>query len=264
MSKYTEILIIDDEQVVLDAVKRVCAAEKYRVQTALNSREAFARMSKKEFDLIICDLLLPEIDGFRVLETLNAKHIDTPVIIITGYSTMENAVKSLNKGAIDFVPKPFTADELSSAIRRGIKYCEIRAIEQNGAGGTITHVPCPQRYFRLGNNAWIWQDQRGDVVTGVTDFYVKTIGSIESIELSNVQDHTIQGNYCATFRTHDGLSHPLLAAISGSIIEVNVLLQSSPSLVEKDPYFKGWLYRLIPTDLNYEMKNLISCRQAML
>lgn len=264
MYKHTQILVIDDEQVVLDAVKRVCADEKYRVQTALNSREAFARMAKKEFDLIICDLLLPEIDGFRVLETLNARHIETPVIIITGYSTMENAVKALNKGAIDFVPKPFTADELSSAIRRGIKYCEIRAIENNRSSGIITHVPCPQRYFRLGNNVWISQDQRGDVVTGVTDFYIKTIGSIDNIELMDKQDNTIQGNYCATFRTNDGLIHPLLAAISGSIIEVNSLLQSSPSLVEKDPYFKGWLYHLIPTDLDYEMKNLISCRQAML
>ena len=264
MSVQREILVIDDEQVVLDAVKRVCAAEKYRVQTALNSREAFAKMARKEFDLIICDLLLPEIDGFQVLDTLNARHIDTPVIIITGYSTMENAVKSLNKGAIDFVPKPFTADELSSAIRRGISYCDLRAREHRGSAGTIIYVPCPQRYHRLGNNVWISQDQRGDVVTGVTDFYVKTIGSIESIDLGDVQDNTIQGNYCATFKTQDGSIHPLLAAISGKIIEVNTLLHTSPSLVEKDPYFKGWLYRLIPTDFDYELKNLISCRQAML
>lgn len=264
MSDHVQILVIDDEQVVLDAVIRVCSAEKYQVHTALNSREAFAKLKKKEFRLIVCDLLLPEIDGFRVLELLNEQNIDTPVIITTGYSTMENAVMSLNKGAIDFVPKPFTADELSSAIRRGLKYYEIREKERSAMPGMITYVSCPHKYYRLGNTSWISQDIRGDVVTGVTDLFVKTIESVSGAELFSVQNNIIQGNYCATITSGDGYPHAILAPISGTIVEVNKLLSGSADLIEKDPYFKGWLYRVIPTDFDYEIKNLVSCRQAML
>ena len=85
------------------------------------SSDAAKAINNADNDLIICDIMLPDIDGFEFLEKLHSMEIKTPVIITTGFSTVENAVKSLYSGAIDFLPKPFTFDELISNIKRGLK-----------------------------------------------------------------------------------------------------------------------------------------------
>ena len=148
MKKHFDVLVIDDEQVILDAVKRICSAEKYYVETVMDANEALNKIEKNDYRLILCDLMLPDIDGFKFIDMLQEKGIDIPVIMTTGYSTMENAVKSLNKGAIDFIPKPFTADELCSAVIRGLNYLDLRQQVQQKAGESIVYVPCPPKYYR--------------------------------------------------------------------------------------------------------------------
>jgi glycine cleavage system H lipoate-binding protein len=207
--------------------------------------------------------MLPEIDGFKFLELLNQKGINIPVIMTTGYSTMENAVKSLHKGAIDFIPKPFTADELCSAINRGLKYIEIKDSEKDKSKEDISFVPCPPKYYRLGYSTWICKDKSGAVLLGTTDLFLKTIQSVKSIELLNAEEEVVQGSYCATLISDDAIHHPVLAPLSGRIIDYNSQIPVQPSLLEKDPYFDGWLYRIIPSDFEYEMKNLVSCRMEL-
>ncbi len=111
MKRQFDLLIIDDEQVVLDAVQRICHAEHYLVETALDAETSLEKLAKNDYKLIVCDLMLPDSNGFKILNFLSDNKLDIPVIMMTGYSTMENAVSSLNSGAIDFIPKPFTADE---------------------------------------------------------------------------------------------------------------------------------------------------------
>jgi glycine cleavage system H protein len=177
---------------------------------------------------------------------------------------MENAVKSLNSGAIDFIPKPFTADELCSAITRGLKYIDLRQQEQDKRGESIVYVPCPPKYFRLGYTSWISKDRRGSVLIGVTDLFLNTIQTVKQLELMSLQEEIIQGSYCANLVTLEDTQHPVLAPLSGTIIEENIELKNNYTLLEKDPYFKGWLYRMVPFDFNYEIKNLVSCALEML
>ena len=264
MKKHFDVLVIDDEQVILDAVKRICSAEKYYVETVMDANEALNKIEKNDYRLILCDLMLPDIDGFKFIDMLQEKGIDIPVIMTTGYSTMENAVKSLNKGAIDFIPKPFTADELCSAIRRGLNYLDLRQQDQQKAGESIVYVPCPPKYFRLGYTTWISKDNRGSVLIGITDLFIKTIQTVNEIELMSPQEELVQGSYCASLVTVEDVQHPLLAPLSGKILENNIKLKKNHALLEKDPYFEGWLYRIIPSDFNYEIKNLVSCSQEML
>jgi len=263
MTRDFDVMVIDDEQVVLDAVKRICGAEDYAVDTSLEVNAALNKIMKNRYGLILCDLMLPDIDGFRFLEMLNEKGIEVPVIMTTGFSTMENAVKSLGKGAIDFIPKPFTADELSSAIIRGLKYIEINEADKNRNGGVISFVPCPPKYYRLGYTTWISRDKNGAFLVGATDLFLKTVQSVKKIELLRAREEIVQGSYCATLISHDEMSHPILGPLSGRIINHNSRIIENPSLLEKDPYFDGWLYRIIPSDFDYEIKNLISCRVAL-
>jgi CheY-like chemotaxis protein len=257
-------LVIDDEQVVLDAIKRICSAEKYRVETVPDAATSIQKLTRNEYKLIICDLMLPDSNGFKILNYLADNQIDSPVIMMTGYSTMENAVNSLNSGAIDFIHKPFTVDEFCSTIRRGFKYLDIRAEEQTRNSGSIIYVPCPAKYHRLGYMTWIFKDNTGFVFVGITDLFIKTIQSIEKITMEDTNEDLIQGSYCAQIDSNDGLVHSVLSPLSGKILEKNQDLLKSCTLLEKDPYFKGWLYKILPSDYEYELGNLVSCKLDIL
>jgi len=259
MAKHFDIMVIDDEQVILDAVNRICNAEDYAVDTCLEAETALRKIAQNGYRLVLCDLMLSEIDGFQFLDLLSEKKIDVQVVMMTGYSTMDNAVRSLNKGAIDFIPKPFTADELCSALVRSLKYVELKEQEKLHKGDILTHVPCPAKFYRLGYTTWISKDMRGAVLIGMTDLFLKTIQSVKLIKMMSPEEEMNQGSYCASLITAEDMIHPLIAPLSGRIIEVNSALQQNYTLVEKDPYFKGWLYRIIPNDFDFEIKNLISC-----
>ena len=263
MSNKRDILIIDDEQVILDAVSKISASEGFKVDAVLNANDALSELNQKQYSVILCDIMMPEMDGFQLLDKLHKERKDIPVVMITGYSTVENAVNSLYKGAVDFVAKPFTFEEITSAIHRAIKLgkvqLKIEESKKNIKDGTVIYVPCPPRYKRLGNISWMNLETQGTAVIGATDLYLETVQNIKSIEMMEVENIIVQGNSCAKFETEDGLIHNCLAPVGGRIIERNEKLLTNPALMEKDPYFQGWMYRLIPSDIEYEMKYLISC-----
>ncbi len=255
-----DILVVDDEQVVIDAVVKICSSEGFTVDTAIDAKEALQKLGKNSYQLIICDIMMPGTDGFGLLNEMAERKISSPVIMTTGYSTVENAVKSLYTGAIDFIPKPFTADEIINSVIRGMNYLKIQNLLKNSKDNSeIIYVPCPAKYFRLGYSSWVAEENTGSVLSGATDLFIKSIDSIKDLELFQIDDEVIQGNACAYLKDQSDRVHPLLSPVSGRIIEVNNILEKNCSLVEKDPYFDGWFYRLIPSDSEYELKNLINC-----
>ena len=124
---------------------------------------------------------------FTFLDEIQRRRIPTPVIMITGFSTVENAVKSLYKGAIDFVPKPFTFEELNSSINRGIRYYRIqKGIEDakfRNDKTSISYVSGPPKYKRLGNLSWMNLETEGIAVIGATDLFLETIEKLVKIVL---------------------------------------------------------------------------------
>lgn len=263
MSHIGNILVIDDEQVILDAVKKICGSENYNVEGSPDAKDALEKLEKKKFDLMLCDIMMPEMDGFKFLDEINRRKIETPVIMTTGYSTVENAVNSLYKGAIDFIPKPFTADELLNSVSRGMKYFEIqKRINESSKlnrDTALIYVPCPAKYYRLGYASWVSVENKGTALIGITDLFLKTIDAVSDILFFKIEEEIIQGISCLQITSTDGLIHSVLAPVSGRIIEINEALLQNKTIIEKDPYFQGWLYRIIPNDLNYELKHLIPC-----
>lgn len=263
MSKPIDILIIDDEQVVRDAVCRVCRAEGLTIDTAADARTGLEQVQKNTYRLVVCDIMLPELNGFHILDSMKREGVLTPLVMITGYSTMQNAVNALKNGAIDFVPKPFTADELESAIHRGLRY---HALAQGGAShaeGEIDlsslAVPCPAEYNRLGNLSWARIEPNGSGLIGVTDLFVKTVSPVSEVQYCEMDCELVQGSACAKIASEDGLVHDVLSPFSGRIVERNDALLTSPAMLEKDPYFAAWLYRIIPTDVAHGLRQLTTC-----
>ena len=219
--------------------------------------------NEKPYDLICLDIMMPGMDGFELLETMQEKEISIPVIITTGFSTVENAVKALYNGAVDFLPKPFTVDELLSSVSRAMQYSIIRdrqkaAILKNDTD-TLLYIPCPAKYRRLGYGGWAFIEDDGSVKIGLTDLFLRTIQPITNIELLSADNEIVQGNGCFQIETDDELTHSLLAPLSGRILKVNEKILADITLIEKDPYFNGWFYTIVPANLEFELKYLIPC-----
>lgn len=263
MKAARDLLVIDDERVITQAVVRVCLAEGMSVDVAENANAAMARLERGSYRLIICDVMMADVDGFQFLAEVGRQRILTPVIMSTGMATMENAVKSLSAGAIDFIPKPFTADELLAAVRRGLNYARLQdaATAATGAdrSGSLVYVPCPAKYFRLGYTSWVVVEIAGTVLVGVSDLFVKTIDAIQGVVLRAAGDEVVQGSSCATITSADGLEHGVLSPVSGQIVEGNDGLVAAPTVMERDPYFEGWFYRVLPSALEYDLSHLTSC-----
>jgi CheY-like chemotaxis protein/glycine cleavage system H lipoate-binding protein len=263
MAAPIDILVIDDEDIVLDGVTRICAAEGLKVERARDGASAMRLLETRPCKLVLCDIMMPEMDGFQVLDLVQRRFPDTPVIISTGFSTVENAVKSLYAGAIDFVPKPFTADELLSSLARGMKYRESLNLRRAGRKAAedprALTVPCPARYFRLGYMSWVVLENDGTGLIGVLHAFARSVDQITGFDFHEDQQDIVQGIECAHVQTGSGLVHTVLSPLSGKIIEVNPAVQNDPHIVEKDPYFAGWLYRVIPSDPEYELAHLTPC-----
>ncbi len=252
MSQVRDILVIDDEPTINQAVEKVCGAEGMTVTAADNAVEALRCMAQDEFRLVLCDIMMHDLDGFQFLEELARKGIRTPVVMMTGYSTVENAIRSLaSTGAVDYIPKPFTADELLTVIRRS-RRCSMLLDEAESASlprnGSMSFVPCPTDYHRLGYVSWVLMEDQGIAKIGVSDLFLKAADGIKEFKLSPLGEDLLQGVPCAEATSPDGSTHGIMCPLSGRILEVNAHAQSNPSLVEKDPYFRGWLYRILPSN----------------
>ncbi|MEJ2055288.1 MAG: response regulator [Calditrichaceae bacterium] len=260
MNEKAKILAIDDEQVIIESMVRLLSAEGLKVDTTLSTQEALTKIDHNKYQLIVTDLMMPDVDGFQLLDELHKRNLHIPIIVMTGYSTVENAVKSLHEGAIDFLPKPFTVDELLSCVQRGLNYGKILGLDASDSSiNEVDYVNCPVSYYRLGYNTWASLQNDGAIRVGVTDLFLKTIQSIKHIELQQIDHEVIQGNMCAQVETNASLVHNILTPVSGRIINKNTKIEEQTSLVEKDPYFEGWFYTIIPSDLDYELKHLIHC-----
>jgi CheY-like chemotaxis protein/glycine cleavage system H lipoate-binding protein len=257
MSLLRDILVIDDEPTVTQAVVKVCGAEGMTVTAADQAVEALRCLENSKFRLVLCDIMMHELDGFQFLEEIASRGIHTPVIMMTGYSTVENAVKSLSTGAVDYIPKPFTADELLTVIRRSLR-CGMLLDEAESAGlegnGSLSYVPCPADYYGLGYVSWVLMEDEGTARIGVSDLFLKAAEGIKGFELSEPGEDLVQGIPCAFATSPDGSTHDIMCPMSGKILEVNADAQSNPSLVEKDPYFRGWLYRILPSNPESNMQ----------
>ena len=115
------ILVVDDEPIVCESCKRILGEEGYEVDIALSGQEAFEKMKRDTYDVVLTDLKMPGIDGMEVLRTLRKDYSETMVIMITGFSTVETAVEAMKLGAFDYIPKPFTPDEVSLVVKKAIE-----------------------------------------------------------------------------------------------------------------------------------------------
>ena len=114
------ILVIDDEVGMREGCRRALAAHSYRVSTAEHGAEGLHKLREARFDLVLVDAMMPGMSGLELLERIHQQDPDMVCIMITGYATVDLAAQAMKHGAHDFLPKPFTSDELLSVVQSGL------------------------------------------------------------------------------------------------------------------------------------------------
>jgi CheY-like chemotaxis protein/glycine cleavage system H lipoate-binding protein len=260
------ILAVDDEAIVLDSFRKILVIAGYSVDTVETGPEAVGLVRKNDYDFVFTDFKMPEMDGVEVTKAVKHLRPDVDVVLITGYASIESAVETMKYGAMDYVEKPFTADELTELvnkllIRRQARLeaeitPQIRLITPSVSESDSRHeFNIPAGVFVSASHSWVSLLLNGMVRVGIDDFTHKILGRIDAVELPARGRVVAKGTPLFSIQQGDrNLSVP--SPVSGRVKDVNVELFDNPNLIKLKPYELGWLCKVEPTSLTDDLKEL--------
>lgn len=254
MSEQLRILVVDDELPVCKNIASTLDSEKYEVDTALSGEEALQKESQKPFDLFIVDLMLPGINGIELLQMIKENRPEVMVIIITGYPSIKTAVQSIKLGAFDYLPKPFTPNDIRNVVARALSRKKILAEETADAK---QEIKIPDGLYLIPENAWARVEKDGNVRVGFHHILLKKIGEIRKIEFPKLKTMRYQGEACLRITDAQRHLHRLWSPVTGRIIAINSAVVQDHSQLNHDPYSAGWVLLMTPTRIESDLKNLV-------
>jgi CheY-like chemotaxis protein len=260
------VLAVDDEPVVLDSIRRILVLAGFSVDTVENGPEALTLVRAHDYDFVFTDLKMPEMDGVEVVKAVKHLRPDVDVAVITGFGTIETAVETMAHGAVDYVQKPFTAEELTAFAQRLLVKREARLEAQRrptvrivtpGLAETVARRDwcVPGGAFVSLGHAWAEIEANGEVCVGLDDFARKALGSVERIELPAAGARLRRGDVLCVLRRGDEIAR-LRAPVGGVVARVNPALARRADLLIESPYDEGWVCTLRPTQLSADLTEL--------
>ncbi len=130
LDRRPQLLLLEDEASVAQGLRMVLEEAGYDVDVALTGKKALDIIQKNSFDGLVADLRLPDIDGMEVIRRIKERQPDTAVVVITGYASVASAVDAIKLGAFDYLPKPFTEDEIKAAVEEALNLRESARIKE--------------------------------------------------------------------------------------------------------------------------------------
>ncbi|MBI4929423.1 MAG: sigma-54-dependent Fis family transcriptional regulator [Bacteroidetes bacterium] len=115
-----KILIIDDEKSIRKTLREILEYENFKVDEAADGAEGSSMAEKEDYDIVLCDIKMPKVDGMEALDRIQKSNPDTPIVMISGHGTIETAVEAVKKGAFDFIAKPLDLNRLLVTIRNAM------------------------------------------------------------------------------------------------------------------------------------------------
>ena len=119
------ILVVDDEEIVIRSCTRILASHGHEVDSVAGGREALQKIAESGYDLVILDIMMPKMDGLEVLQRIKEGHPEIDVIMVTGLSQIETAVRAMKLGAFDYLSKPFDPEELQLVVGRALEHRQL-------------------------------------------------------------------------------------------------------------------------------------------
>ncbi len=112
MSSVPKVLIVDDDHRMCDSLNKLLSSQRYELETSNSAKEAIDNLKKDVFDLVLLDIVMPDENGYKVMDYIIGQSLDTSVIIMTGHASTESAIKELRKGAYAYLTKTIEPEKI--------------------------------------------------------------------------------------------------------------------------------------------------------
>jgi len=260
------ILCVDDEGVILDSFRKILVLDGYCIDTVENGKEALGLIQSHHYDFVFTDLKMPEMDGLEVTKSVKHLRPDIDVVIITGYATVETAVDCMKYGAMDYVQKPFTEDELLEFVKKLVIKREDKVKKQLKPSVHITHLAStesmkagefsiPGGVFISNGHCWASMQQDGTVNVGIDDFARKLIGKIDDFEFPNLGMKIKKGQPLFTVKQGTKTIR-FNSPVSGQVKKINTILKNEIEALSVTPYDSNWVCVIDADNIDNELKEL--------
>jgi CheY-like chemotaxis protein len=260
------ILAVDDEPVILDSFRKILVLAGFSVDTVESGPEALGLVQRNDYDFVFTDLKMPGMDGVEVVKGVKHLRPDVDVAVITGYATIESAVATMQYGAVDYVQKPFTEEELVEFSRKILIKREarldaqrrptVRVVAPSTAETAAAHEFCvPGGAFVSDGHAWARIEPGGQVRIGMDDFARKALRSVKEVEPPGLGKTIQRGEplFAVKFQNRKVI---FAAPLGGRVVRVNESLALEPQRTIQSPYDRGWVCLIQPVDLAGELPTL--------
>ena len=239
-----KLLFIDDEDIVLRSSKRIFAGSGHEIDTAPSGDEGLAMAMAKDYDIVVTDLKMPGLGGMEVLKALRRDRPKTTVVIFTGFSSVDTAREALKNGAFDYVPKPFTPDELRSVIANavearkdaaGAKMLDLMAIVSHELKSPLAAVQTTATTLQRGYFGKLEPEQQRIVET-----IIRNCSYLEDIIRSYIDLSKMELDGLALFKE----KVPFASAVVGPVLDMpgvrdNVRRMAIVTELDGDPVIEG-------------------------
>jgi len=260
------ILCVDDEAVILDSFRKILVLDGFSIDTVQNGQEALGLIQNHSYDFVFTDLKMPEMSGVDVTKSVKHLRPDIDVIIITGYATVETAVECMKFGAMDYVQKPFTEDELldfankllikrQERIKKMLKPKVYISHLENTADSKVPEFMIPGGVFISEGHCWASVNEEGVAKIGIDDFAKKLIGKIDAIEFPNLGMIVKKNQPLFTIK-QGARSITFKSPVSGKVKEINKPLSNDLESLDYTPYERNWVCSIDAEELDTEIRQL--------
>ena len=260
------ILAVDDEAIILDSFRKILVVAGYSIDTVERGKEALGLILKHDYDFVFTDLKMPEMDGLEVTKAVKHLRPDIDVIVITGYASIETAVETMKFGAMDYVQKPFTEDELieffnkslikrRDRIEREMKPTVRLITPSTKESGSKREFNVPAGIFVSRNHTWVNIELNGAARVGVDDFFKKLVSRIDRVELPKLNKEVKKGDVLFSIK-RGSHSIDVTSPISGKVTLVNKEHIEHPDLIAMTPFELSWMCCIEPSNLAEELHSL--------
>jgi DNA-binding response OmpR family regulator len=265
-SPKARILAVDDERIILDSLRKMLVLGGYGIDTVESGEEALGLVSKRDYDFVFTDLKMPGMDGVEVTKAVRHLRPDIDVIVITGYGTIETAVETVQYGAMDYVEKPFTEDELLAFVNAALIKRQARLEKQMrhkvrlvkpgiGESKSRFELNVPAGAFISPQHAWARIELNGAVRIGLDDLIRKIFRQVDSVRLPETGREVARGETLFSL-TYGDYSLDIPSPISGHVISVNAEHAEHPEWLAIKPFELSWMCRIEPSNLAAELPGL--------
>ncbi|MCW8926629.1 MAG: response regulator [Xanthomonadales bacterium] len=260
------ILAVDDEEIVLGSFRKILVLAGYAIDTVETGSEALGLIRQNDYDFVFTDLKMPEMDGVEVTKAVKHLRPDIDVIVITGYASIETAVETVSYGAMAYIEKPFTEDELLAFVKKALikrqanleknMRHKIRLVKPGtSASSSKFELNVPAGIFISPQHAWAKILSNGAVQIGLDDLVRKVFDKVDEVVLPNVAQKVNKGDTLFSIKYGD-YSLDIPAPLSGKVIAVNSEHAEHPEWLAVKPFDLSWMCGIEPSDLAGELPGL--------